>query len=238
MELIKSAAADALNKDGFLFAPSLIDKRVCADLADSIGANVAARNARHLIDHPNVQALIASSSLSNFINTLLGNAAFAFKATLFDKNVESNWLVAWHQDVAIPVSHRHDCLDWRAWSVKDGVDYVQPPDAVLAGIVALRLNLDACDHNNGPLRILAKSHLVGRVKEVLIGAEVSRYQEHAVTGEVGDCLAMRPLTIHASSKSVTPSRRRVLHLEFANFDLPEGLDWHRRVALRFNPSPS
>jgi len=41
----------------------------------------------------------------------------------------------------------------------------------------------------------------------------------------GDILAMRPLLLHASSKSTQPARRRVLHVEYAASDLPGPFRW-------------
>jgi hypothetical protein len=40
---------------------------------------------------------------------------------------------------------------------------------------------------------------------------------------------MHPLLLHASSSSSQPEPRRVIHLEFADDDLPGGLEWHDRV---------
>jgi hypothetical protein len=36
---------------------------------------------------------------------------------------------------------------------------------------------------------------------------------------------MRPMLLHASSKSTSSRSRRVLHLEYAGFDLPAGMKW-------------
>jgi hypothetical protein len=56
--------------NGFLLAPSLISKGECVRLADALDTSGATRNARHLIDQPDVQALIASPSIANFIVSL------------------------------------------------------------------------------------------------------------------------------------------------------------------------
>ena len=37
---------------------------------------------------------------------------------------------------------------------------------------------------------------------------------------------MRPLLLHASARSTTDRHRRILHIEYAGFPLPEGLRWH------------
>ena len=41
----------------------------------------------------------------------------------------------------------------------------------------------------------------------------------------GAGMLMSPLLLHASSPSVAPGRRRVLHFEYSAVELPEGLSW-------------
>ena len=36
---------------------------------------------------------------------------------------------------------------------------------------------------------------------------------------------MKPLTLHSSSRTSNGQRRRVIHLEFSNIKLAEGLNW-------------
>jgi len=38
-------------------------------------------------------------------------------------------------------------------------------------------------------------------------------------------MLMRPLLLHASGRSQGVKQRRVLHIEYAGFTLPAGLDW-------------
>lgn len=222
----------AFERDGYAFhAGSLINHAQCLALANEF-ENVISAGARHLLDRPSVQSVLNESALQSTIHALLGRSAFAYKATLFDKNSDNNWLVAWHQDISIPVSRRLDIEEWRGWSIKDQVQYVQPPDHILSSLVALRLHLDACVANNGPLRVLARSHTFGKIRQNEIATMAGKFQEHLVTGAMGSALLMRPLLVHASSKSAARGkRRRVLQLEFAAVDLPAGLDWHRRVSL-------
>lgn len=218
------------DQNGFLQIASLLETNTCGALAAAFdephGAGV-----RHLIDHPSVHNLLRQSSVATLVGETLGDFAFAYKATLFDKHTEANWLVAWHQDLSIPVQQRLELEIWMGWSCKEGVLYVQPPTEVLSKLIALRLNLDDCYNNNGPLRLLTGSHRFGRLQHSDVSNYSGHHIEHTVTGLRGDGLLMRPLLIHASSKATVEARRRVLHLEFANFDLPDGMDWHRRVAV-------
>ena len=111
------------------------------------------------------------------------------------------------------------------WSVKARVVHVQPPREVLEGMVTLRLHLDDCFEENGPLYVLPRSHAHG----VLSPAEVERWRATvrpaACVAPAGGVLVMRPLILHASSPATSPSHRRVVHLEYASGHLPGGLQW-------------
>ena len=221
----------AFERDGYAFqAGSLISHAQCLMLANEF-ESVGSAGARHLLDLSSVQSVLNESALQSAIHTLLGRGAFAYKATFFDKNSDTNWLVAWHQDISIPVSQRLDIKGWRGWSTKDQVQYVQPPDNILSSLVALRLHLDPCEKNSGPLKVLVGSHVLGKIRQSEIVALTANFSQHVVTGGMGSALLMRPLLVHASSKSASSNRRRVLHLEFAAVDLPDRLEWHRRVIL-------
>lgn len=186
---------------------------------------------RHLIDHPAVIELLANPALVNLVCAAVGTSAFAYKATLFDKSTDANWLVAWHQDISIPVASRCDVPMWSGWSVKDGVNYMQPPSDVLSSLVALRIHLDECNASSGPLRVLKASHKLGRVPHEQCAAIAASHVRQIVTGKIGSASLMRPLVIHALSKAIATKRRRVLHLEFAAAELLGGLCWHRWVKL-------
>ena len=45
----------------------------------------------------------------------------------------------------------------------------------------------------------------------------------------GDALLMRPLLLHSSGRLRTASHRRVIHIEYAAFALPGGLQWHDQL---------
>ena len=218
-------------REGYAFhAGSFVAHAQCLGLANEF-ETIGSAGARHLLDCVSVQSLLREPALRSAVHAILGRDAFAYKATLFDKREKANWLVAWHQDISIPVAGRLDIAGWQGWSIKDQVQYVQPPDYILSTLVALRLHLDPCENDNGPLRVLARSHTLGKLRQAEMAAMAQRFPAHSVTGGAGSALLMRPLLIHASSKATPPGRRRVLHLEFAAIDLPDGLDWHRRVYL-------
>ncbi len=208
-------------RDGCLHVPQIIGAADLAAIEAAFSESASGGGRRHLIEHPAVDALLKHHRLCEVVQSVLSASAFAFKATLFDKRADANWLVAWHQDLSIPVSGRIQDPDWRAWSMKEGVQYVQPPRDVLARLLAVRINIDACRETDGPLQVVPGSHTAnhhGAASMVCVG-------------RAGDAWLMRPLLRHASSKMSGAGRRRVLHLEFADIDLPAGLQWYRRISL-------
>ena len=40
-----------------------------------------------------------------------------------------------------------------------------------------------------------------------------------------DVVLMRPHILHASSKCVSPKHRRIVHIEYSNYQLSYGLEW-------------
>lgn len=102
---------------------------------------------------------------------------------------------------------------------------MQPPAEIMNDMLAIRLHLDECGLDNGPLRVISGSHREGRLSAGQIG---SCEKENSVTCTVpkGGALVMRPLLLHASSACAAPKTRRVIHIEFAAAELPHGLDWN------------
>jgi ectoine hydroxylase-related dioxygenase (phytanoyl-CoA dioxygenase family) len=163
--------------------------------------------------------------LNDIARTLAGAPARAVRAALFDKSSASNWLVAWHQDLSIAVRTREELAGFRNWSLKQGVWHVQPPWTVLENMLTLRLHLDDCGVDNGPLQVLPGSHQWGRLDEPRIAAFLMAGEPVTCSARAGDVLALRPGLLHASGKAKTPSRRRVLHVEYATQELPRPLCW-------------
>jgi hypothetical protein len=143
----------------------------------------------------------------------------------FDKTPETNWAVPWHQDRTISVKERIDAPGFATWSVKDGVAHVEPPVAVLEHMLTLRLFLDDCDPDNGPMEIACDTHSLGRIPSQKAAPFASRSRQFMALGKAGDVLAMRLLCLHKSDRAAKPSRRRVLHVDYAGEDLPEPLQW-------------
>ena len=148
-----------------------------------------------------------------------------FRATLFDKSPVSNWLVVWHQDTALPFCERRDKSGWGPWSVKDGINYAHAPARALERTIALRVYLDDSVVDNGPLRVLPGTHKLGVLTDDEIQMKAKQTPAVDCLVRRGGVLAMRPLIVHASSKSSIDLPRRVLHVEYATSRLmDEGME--------------
>jgi phytanoyl-CoA dioxygenase PhyH len=185
--------------------------------------------ARGLVERaPVVHSLARHAFVRGAAVAVLGSKCFPVRALIFDKTPTANWKVAWHQDLTIAVRARRDVDGYGPWSIKAGVPHVQPPIAVLEQMVAVRVHLDECGPENGPVRVLPGSHRSGLLRPADI--ELWRQGVEAVSCVVsrGGLLVMRPLLLHASSQAKTPRHRRVIHLEFAAAELAPGLEWWSR----------
>ncbi len=198
---------------------------------ETVGLNSRYRGgARNLLaQSPRINALAHQHSVKQIADKALEAEAFPVRALFFDKVAEANWKVPWHQDTAIAVHQRADAPGFTGWSEKEGVPHVHPPASVLEGIIALRLHLDDCGQDNGPLRVIPGSHTQGILTAEQIEAARQRASEVICTAKTGDILALRPLLLHASSSALSPSHRRVLHIEYACHPLPHGLQWFEQA---------
>jgi ectoine hydroxylase-related dioxygenase (phytanoyl-CoA dioxygenase family) len=203
---------------GFAILTEVLSGSDVAELDESLDRNPLPRSRagmRHALKHPTVLAVAREPRLLAIAQQILGSCAFPFKATLFDKSPISNWLVAWHQDRALPLSERRELPEWGPWSVKDGVIYANASARALSRVVALRLHLDDSTSENGPLRILPGTHTMGILSDDAIHDLSTRTTAVDCLVPRGGILVMRPLIVHASAKSRSAMRRRVLHIEYA-----------------------
>jgi ectoine hydroxylase-related dioxygenase (phytanoyl-CoA dioxygenase family) len=219
----------SLEREGFDIIPQFVAERAIIELSKSLEAVSEGRSRaglRNALRTAAVHALAMDEKLVDLARHALGVQAIPFRATLFDKSPESNWLVVWHQDTALPLHERKDVQGWGPWSVKEGVICAHAPASALEQVLAIRVHLDDSSEDNGSLRVLPGSHRVG----VLSDDEI---HELSTKTPVVDCyvpsggvLLMRPLIVHASSKAKNKTaRRRVLHIEYAaSLKMSSGLE--------------
>lgn len=174
-------------------------------------------------------ALTRTGPLGELAALILQGPAYPVRVLLFDKSDTANWAVNWHQDRQIAVA---DCLDsegFRNWTRKDGVDHVEPPFEYLERLITLRLHLDDCGLDNGPLRIVPGSHLLGRVEDNRVKQISETNTTLAIEAQRGDVVVLRSCILHASDRAIHPKRRRVLHVEFSPDVRPGPLEWALQV---------
>lgn len=202
--------------EGFLVVPEVFTPSEIASLrleVDSLHRGRA--GTRHILGNPAIQRLAEDPRLVALATRLLDAPVLPFKGTLFDKSPTRNWLVAWHQDLALPMRRRVEVPGWGPWTTKGGHLYALAPAKALAGIVALRVHIDDSTPENGPLRVLPRSHRLGRLSEARIAELAREISSVECVVPAGGVIALRPLTVHASSKSTSTLPRRVVHLEYA-----------------------
>jgi len=171
--------------------------------------------ARDVLSHPDVRKVAADPRMAGLAKTFLGRPAIPYKATLFDKSADSNWRVSWHQDLALPIRRRVDTPAWGPWTEKGGRLHAIAPAQALQSVIALRVHLDDSLAENGPLRVLPGTHGLGRLSDDRIAVLARETDPVACVVQAGGVIAMRPLLLHASSKSTTGAARRVIHIEYA-----------------------
>lgn len=147
------------------------------------------------------------------------------RAILFDKTPGTNWALGWHQDRTVTVRCRHDLPGWGPWSIKAGIQHVEPPFAVIERMVTLRIHLDPVPADNAPLMIAPGSHCLGRVPEPEVDLTVRRCGTVACLAERGDVWAYATPILHASAASNGHAHRRVLQVDFSADELPPPLAW-------------
>jgi ectoine hydroxylase-related dioxygenase (phytanoyl-CoA dioxygenase family) len=173
---------------------------------------------------PAVADFAADSRLVSIASRWLGTGALPFRATLFEKSSQTNWLIPWHQDTALPLESVFDEPGWGPWSEKVGMHYAHAPTWALARVIALRVYLDPSTSENGPLRVIPRSHASGVLSDDAVLEYVKNHDAVECLAPRGGVIAMRPLVIHSSSKARNDEARRVLHLEYVeSLDLSPGI---------------
>jgi ectoine hydroxylase-related dioxygenase (phytanoyl-CoA dioxygenase family) len=224
-----------IEKNGFAIREAVLSigevERLKADIdgidqAESVRKRGGIFAIRNLLDaSAEVRQLAGGASIQNLVEPVLGPDSIPVRAILFDKIPAANWKVPWHQDVTIAVQEKVEADGFGPWSIKADVLHVQPPAFVLERMISVRIHLDPCGETNGALKVIPSSHLEGRIPEDRIEAIRARIPARVCAVETGDALLMRPLLLHASSSSQVASHRRVVHIDFAAVELPNGMKW-------------
>ncbi|MBQ4820142.1 phytanoyl-CoA dioxygenase family protein [Aquimarina sp. MMG016] len=178
---------------------------------------------------PQVKNLLFNKNLIELVEESLGSNSFLTKAIYFDKPKQSNWFVAYHQDLSISVNQRTDVDNYTNWTYKNGQYGVQPPLEILNNIVTVRVHLDDTDKHNGALKVISESNKNGVLRKENI--DWSNKKEIICEVKKGGVMLMKPLTFHASNRTTNHKQRRVIHMEFSNKELIKPLEWLERIEL-------
>lgn len=177
---------------------------------------------------PETLDFIFNQNLKDIIEKAFGKGYFITKSIYFDKPEKSNWFVAYHQDLTISVNKKIEVENFQNWTIKQNQFAVQPPTAILEKNFTIRIHIDKTTKENGALKVINNSHSKGifRVENLEIENET------ICDVEKGGIMIMKPLLFHASNKTTNNERRRVIHIEFSNQQLPDGLDWSEKDFIR------
>jgi hypothetical protein len=172
---------------------------------------------------PDIKPLIFNCKLNQLISSIFNNGYSPVKSIYFDKPEQSNWFVAWHQDLTISVDNKADLPGYTSWTKKHNQYAVQPPVEILQDNFTIRIHLDDTDADNGALKVLPGSHLKNIYRPENINWPVEN--EEICEVKRGGLMIMRPLLMHASARTTNGRKRRVIHIEFSRISLPDGIRW-------------
>lgn len=176
---------------------------------------------------PEVKNLIFNENLKTIIKEIFGEKYFVVKSIYFDKPEKSNWYVAYHQDLTISVDKKLELENFGPWTTKQNQFAVQPPLNILENIFTIRIHLDETNENNGALKVIPKSHSKGIYRPETIDWNVET--ETICNVEKGGIMIMKPLLLHGSNRTTNGRKRRVIHIEFSDMELPAELNWSERM---------
>jgi ectoine hydroxylase-related dioxygenase (phytanoyl-CoA dioxygenase family) len=174
---------------------------------------------------PETLDFIFNQNLKDIIESTFGDGYFITKSIYFDKPEKSNWFVAYHQDLTISVDKKIEIENFENWTIKQNQFSVQPPKEILENNFTIRIHLDHTTKENGALKVINNSHSKGIFRVENLQTE----NETICEVEKGGIMIMRPLLFHASNKTTNNERRRVIHIEFSNQQLPNELEWSERT---------
>src|SRR5258705_2815867 len=151
--------SENIERDGFAVVEDVLDAATVDSLRDQL-ADVRTDEAtrrragkafgiRNLLNEvPATRELANSDLMRLFVEPVLGSCAKVVRGVYFDKHKDANWKVAWHQDLTIAVSKRQEVEGYGPWSLKAGIQHVQPPVSILENMLAVRVHLDLTDESN------------------------------------------------------------------------------------------
>lgn len=230
---------DAFNVNGFEVIDSVYSSSEIEEILIVINENTSNKATfrksadlfairQFLKEIPACIPLLFNNNLQNLLSSRFGKEYFVVKSIYFDKPAESNWFVAFHQDLTISVDKKMELEGFGPWTTKQNQFAVQPPSKILEDNFTIRIHLDSATAENGALRVIPGSHANGIVRSDEINQQ---HLEKTCSVEAGGVMLMKPLLLHASGRTINNRQRRVVHIEFSRTELPQGLSWSEKQII-------
>ncbi len=229
-----------IEKNGFVVIPNVFSETEinaitsCIDAVDT-SAETFRKSAdlfairQFLNEIPSASNNIFNDILKSIIASLFGEDYFVVKSIYFDKPQDSNWFVSYHQDLTIAVTTKSEIEGYSSWTVKQGQFAVQPPTGILENIYTIRIHLDDTTEENGALKVVPESHNKGIYRPENI--DWNTETEAVCDVDKGGIMIMKPLLLHSSSRTTNNKRRRVIHIELSNKELPQEIHWAEKSEI-------
>ena len=170
--------------------------------------------------------LIGHGSSTGTLVESLGLSPEPVRLVAFEKSVERNWSVPWHQDRVIAVRNKLDVAGYSNWVRKSGFWHCEAPAALLNSMIFIRIHIDPSTEENGSLEIALGSHKRGFVSVEETSETAKECPIEPCYAGTGDILIVRALTLHRSRPAKKPNHRRALRADFApRHKLSTELSW-------------
>jgi ectoine hydroxylase-related dioxygenase (phytanoyl-CoA dioxygenase family) len=233
----KEILIDDFNSKGYIIINDVYNDHEVESIIDMIAGaptnNETFRKTKDLFairqfikEVPEVSEWIFNRKIKDLIVDLFGEDFFVTKSIYFDKPAQSNWFVAYHQDLTISVDKKVEIPGYGPWTVKQDQFAVQPPLDILQNNFTIRIHLDDTDEFNGALNVITGSNNKGIYRAETIDFE--NETEETCCVQKGGVMIMRPLLLHSSARSINNEPRRVIHMEFSNAELSDQINWSEK----------
>jgi len=170
------------------------------------------------------ETIDASSKLGGLANGLMHKAK-PVRLISFNKTIDVNWSLPWHQDRVIAVTKKVDIKGFSNWTQKTGIWHCEPPTEILEKMMFARIHLDDSNQMNGCLELSLGSHKLGKLKSNDIKTVAEKLPTETCIARRGDILFVKALTLHRSKASTSALPRRAFRVDYANMDLETPLEW-------------
>lgn len=184
-------------------------------------------------NNPDIADKVFTKRLKEVIKQVSSNCNKSIKSIYFDKPPNANWVVNWHQDLTVNLKAKKETEGFINWRENAERVIAQPSKEILESIFTIRIHLDDCTKENGALRVIEGSHKNG-VIEIKNWVKGKEDVEKICEVNKGGILIMKPLILHSSKRTENAQNRRVIHIEFTDKELPNGLGWKEKIDINYS----